>query len=439
MNSLPGWKAELFRLGLLLSCLLIVGYAAGYLLEFALAGISLYLIFLLREMHRFQQWLTHCSETDPPVGVGVWGEIFERIYALLRKSSKERDRLQQVVSYLQQSFSAINDGVVMLNSMHAIQWCNGAAETLLGLKLAEDKGQVLANLVRDPAFSRYLSGEEKAASVQITSPANKALQLELQAAVFGEQNRIVFVRDVTALRRLETVRQDFVANISHELRTPLTVIRGYIETMEEVVAQLGPPWTKGLAQMHEQTTRMEILLRDLLLLSTLESMSSSVSDEQQVELRPLLESLVENAKATANGTRTITLSCDPVMQMLANRLQLESIFSNLIFNAVKYSEEGGHIDIRFFVEDEFGVFSVADDGIGIEAEHIPRLTERFYRVEKSRSAQRGGTGLGLAIVKHALRYYGAELQIHSEPGKGSVFSCRFPVELFSMVEMKNVG
>lgn len=440
---LPGWGSELARLSLLFAVSGIVGLTTGYLAPVLLAGSLLYAIRLLWQMHRFQRWLAIDSvAAPPPVGTAVWGEIFERIYTLLRRGRDEHHRLQQSVSYFQESFSAINDGVVMLNSMHAIQWCNTAAERLLGLKLPGDAGQTLANLVRDPAFTRYLAGiDNSVTAVKIASPINDSLQLEIQIAVFGEQNRIVFVRDITALQHLETVRQDFVANISHEMRTPLTVIRGYLETMEEVVAELGPPWPRGLAQMHEQTTRMEVLLRDLLLLSTLESMATNRElAEEEIELRPMLESLWENALRAANGQREVVLVCDPALRMLGDRLQLESIFSNLIFNAVKYTEAGGKINISFEVDETNGVFSVEDDGIGIDSVHIPRLTERFYRVDKSRSVERGGTGLGLAIVKHALRYYMADLQIRSEPGKGSVFRCSFPGNrfIFAQEKKKNV-
>lgn len=432
---LPGWRAELGRICLLLVGLLVFGLTSGYLLQFLLAGLALYLVRLLWQMHKLQQWLASSSVAlPPPIGSGIWGEIFERIYVLLRQREQERDRLQQSVSYLQESFSAIDAGVVMLSSMQAIQWSNSAAERLLGLKLPEDRGQLLANLVRDPAFSRYLAANNCTATLKIASPVNNALRLEIQATVFGEQNRVVFVRDITALHKLETVRQDFVANLSHELRTPLTVIHGYIETLEGVIGKLGPPWPKALTQMHQQTTRMEVLLRDLLLLSNLESMAAiEESADEQVALRLMLETLRETALAATEGSRQVTLTCDPALHMQGNRLQLESIFSNLIFNAVKYSEEGGKINISFYLHKTQAVFSVADDGIGIDPVHIPRLTERFYRVDKSRSVKRGGTGLGLAIVKHALRYYAAELRIQSEPNKGSVFSCLFPADKFTLL------
>ncbi len=432
---LPGWRAELGKVCLLIATLLGLGLTSGYLLPILLVGLALYLARLLWQMHHLQHWLaTDPVATPPPVSAGIWGEIFERFYALLRHRDRERDRLQHAVGYLQESFSAIDDGVVMLNAARSIQWSNAAAQRLLGLKLPDDGGQMLTNLVRDPAFTRYLAATDGTASVKIASPVNSALLLEIHATVFGAQNCVVFVRDITALHRLETVRQDFVANLSHELRTPLTVIRGYIETMEEVVVKLGPPWPKALTQMHEQTRRMETLLRDLLLLSNLESMSSGENmAEEQIPLRPMLETLWETAQAAAQGSRQIMLTCDPALHMLGNRLQLESIFSNLIFNAVKYSEEGGKIHISCSLGESHAVFSVEDDGIGIDPVHFSRLTERFYRVDKSRSVQRGGTGLGLAIVKHALRYYAAELRIQSQPNKGSVFSCVFPANKFTLL------
>ena len=332
------------------------------------------------------------------------------------------------VERLRESYAALKDGIVMLGPDDAIEWANASALALLGLRYPQDVGQPVGNLVRDPDFAAYLREGDFERSFTLETGGAAGRVLEIQATAFGTNRKVVFIRDVTALTRLETMRRDFVANISHELRTPLTVIAGYVGVLQDLLPQDSPAIARALGQMQQQSARMEHLLRDLMLLSKLEGTEDADgAGEESIAVCAMLESIRENALAACGGERRITLECAPGLRLRGPRLQVESIFSNLVFNAVKYTAPGGNIRIVFAPAADHALFSVTDDGIGIDPVHIPRLTERFYRVDKSRSAESGGTGLGLAIVKHALKRVEGELRIESRPGAGSTFSCRFPL------------
>ena len=346
--------------------------------------------------------------------------------------SKQLDEADATVARLRESYAALKDGIVMLGPDSAIEWANASALALLGLRYPQDVGQALGNLVRDPDFAAYLAQADFERSFELETGGAAARTLEVQATSFGANRKVVFVRDITGLKRLETMRRDFVANISHELRTPLTVIAGYVDVLQDLLPQDSPVIAKALGQMQQQSVRMEHLLRDLMLLSTLEGTEhDDASAEESIAVCAMLDSIRENALAACGGERHITLECAPGLRLRGPRLQIESIFSNLVFNAVKYTAAGGNIRIVFEANGGHALLRVTDDGIGIDPVHIPRLTERFYRVDKSRSAESGGTGLGLAIVKHALKRVQGELQIESRPGAGSTFTCRFPLQRLS--------
>jgi len=418
---------------LLLGALLLAGYLLGAALGNGGAGLACgSLAFVLIGFRRLAQVRRWCAEEplqrEPPVHSGMLGEMADRMKHNQIRMQRRLDEASGTVERLRESYAALKDGIVMLGPDDAIEWANASALALLGLRYPQDVGQPVGNLVRDPDFAAYLREGDFERSFTLETGGAAGRVLEIQATAFGTNRKVVFIRDVTALTRLETMRRDFVANISHELRTPLTVIAGYVGVLQDLLPQDSPAIARALGQMQQQSARMEHLLRDLMLLSKLEGTEDADgAGEESIAVCAMLESIRENALAACGGERRITLECAPGLRLRGPRLQVESIFSNLVFNAVKYTAPGGNIRIVFAPAADHALFSVTDDGIGIDPVHIPRLTERFYRVDKSRSAESGGTGLGLAIVKHALKRVEGELRIESRPGAGSTFSCRFPL------------
>jgi len=429
---LSGWRWELLLFAILLGSGALLGYAAGYPATGVAAGLAVQLGLSANRLKLFQRWLSgNDLSTEPPLQAGVWGEVCDSLRAADRRHRRELEKSQESLQYLRDSYSALTDGVVILSRSNLIEWSNEAAGLMLGLRHPRDAGQRLTNLLRHPDLAQYLGRGDFADSLEMPCPVDPAKSLEVRVGLFGESSKLLFFRDLTALKRLETIRQDFLANISHELRTPLTVITGYLDTLRDVMPSESPVVDKILEQMQRQSARMENLLRDLMLLSTLEGLEDAqAGEEEMIAVCAMLESIRENALAACAGQRNIELDCAGVRAFgfRARRIQLEGIFSNIIFNAVKYTATGGNIRVRFWRDQDAACFSVTDDGIGIDPAHIPRLTERFYRVDKSRSLSSGGTGLGLAIVKHALKHLDGELEIRSKPGEGSTFLCRFPLE-----------
>lgn len=353
------------------------------------------------------------------------GEVFDSIYHLQRRDQRARGRLQAVIDRVQESTAALKDAVVMLDSDGNLEWWNRAAETLLGLKTPQDSGQPVSNLVRHPRFKEYFEAGNYVEPLDIPSPVNDHLHIQLYITRYGNNEHLMLVRDVTRLHQLEQMRKDFIANVSHELRTPLTVICGYLETLLDNVDDVNPRWKRPLSQMQQQGERMQTLLNDLLLLAKLEA-TDYPSDNQPVAIDALLQSIKGDAKAlSGQRNQTITLDVESHAALKGSETELRSAFSNLIFNAVKYTPDGGSIQIRWWADASGAHLSVQDSGVGIDNKHLPRLTERFYRVDSSRNASTGGTGLGLAIVKHVLLRHRARLEISSVLGHGSTFTCHF--------------
>ena len=430
------WRGALARrLLLLLAACGLIGLITGQYAWALAIGLGAYLLWHLKQLLRLHAWLRERQPDDaPPEGYGLWGEVFDSIYHLQRRDQRVRGRLQAVIDRVQESTAALRDAVIMLDSEGNLEWWNRAAEQLLGLKTPQDSGQAITNLVRHPRFKEYFEAGQYQEALEIPSPINDRQRLQLQITRYGNNEHLMFVRDVTRLHQLEQMRKDFVANVSHELRTPLTVISGYLETLLDNVEEVNPRWLRALQQMQQQGSRMQNLLNDLLLLAKLEA-TDYPSDNQPVAMDLLLLSIRNDAQALS-GSRNhrISLEADHQVRLKGSEAELRSAFSNLVFNAVKYSPEEGEIRIRWWADEQGGHFSVADSGIGIEAKHLPRLTERFYRVDSSRASNTGGTGLGLAIVKHVLLRHRARLDITSVPGKGSTFTCHFPAQQLSRRE-----
>ena len=397
-------------------------------LSIAMGG---YFIWSISQLIKLLDWLNDpkASSIEPPESTGLWGEVFDSIYRMQKNHGRSRQKLTMVIQRIQESTSALSDGVVLIDHNHTLEWWNPSAGVLLGLKAPDDQGQNITNLLRDPRFADYFELGRYQRALEIPSPVNDETQLQFNITVYGKGNRLMIVRDVTRLNQLEVMRKDFVANVSHELRTPLTVVAGYLETMLDNLgpdSEIPPVWEKALNRMQEQSLRMQNLVADLLLLSKLESAEANV-DPDGVHLAPMLQSIVEDGRAlSGENQHQISLKCDEDIVLAASEHELRSAFSNLVFNAVRYTPLGGQIKVRWKQGKEGGRLIVEDNGVGIDPQHIPRLTERFYRIDKSRSQNTGGTGLGLAIVKHVMLRHGGRLTISSHPGKGSKFVCHFP-------------
>ena len=401
---------------------LILGKPAWILILF----LGCYLAWSLTQSYRLHQWLYHSDVTSPPESAGLWGDIFDGIHRLQKDHYKSRDRLQAMINRIQESTNALKDAVVMTDSFGAMDWWNESAEKMLGFRHPTDRGQLIYNLIRTPIFKRYFSSKKYQEPLLINAPNNPNIKLQVQITLFGEDDRLIMVQDVTRLFRLEEMRRDFVSNVSHELRTPLTVITGYLETLIDNADSLPPRWRRPLMQMEQQSRRMEALVNDLLLLSKIENDGQNFV-QTEVDIHQILHTICHDAKTlNTEKQHQITLDIDSKAHLKGNTTQLQSAFSNILLNAVKYTPANGEIRVRWFEDDKGVHFSVSDSGIGIDPQHIPRLTERFYRADPSRASETGGTGLGLAIVKHVLINHEGELEIKSHIGAGSTFICHFP-------------
>ncbi len=424
------WRGPLIRrLLLLVGVCLLLGLITGEYAWALVLGLAGYLGWHLQQLLRLHKWLrTRQGDEAPPDGYGLWGEVFDSIYHLQRRDQKVRGRLQAVIDRVQESTAALKDAVIMLDRDGNLEWWNIAAEKLLGLKTPQDSGQQISNLVRDPRFIEYFENHNYNEPLELPSPVSDRLRLQFHITQYGNREHLMLVRDITRLYQLEQMRKDFVANVSHELRTPLTVISGYLETLLDNVEDVNPRWLRALQQMQQQGGRMQNLLNDLLLLAKLEA-TDYPSDNQPVAVDLLLLSIKNDAQALSGERHhRISLEADPHLKLKGSEAEVRSAFSNLVFNAVKYTPDEGNIQIRWWGDEQGAHLSVQDSGLGIEAKHLPRLTERFYRVDSSRASNTGGTGLGLAIVKHVLLRHRARLEIVSSLGKGSTFTCHFPTQ-----------
>ncbi len=369
-------------------------------------------------------WLRGTQEGDAPRDAGFWGEIGYRVERSIRSRERAAVQEQARLGRFLEAMEASPNGVLMLDANEQIDWCNSVAAAHFGLDPQRDRMQHITNLVRAPAFVAYLQAGVFKETVQFPDPRGRGT-LSVLVRDYGEGRKLVLSQDITERERTDAMRRDFVANVSHEIRTPLTVLSGFIETMTSL------PLTeverkRVLLLMSQQTQRMQGLVADLLTLAQLEGSPRPAAD-RWVAVDKLLRQVEADARTLSMGRHTITLAGDDAAQMAGAETELLSALTNLANNAVRYTPEGGRIDIAWRVlPDGSGEFAVKDTGPGIEREHIPRLTERFYRVDGSRSRDTGGTGLGLSIVKHVVQRHGGELQVQSEPGKGSTFRLVFP-------------
>ena len=390
----------------------------------AVAGLGALYLGQLVYLAALGNWLERPSLSTIPNGIGAWGEVFARLYRQQRASEIAQQRLIDNEERFRRTISALPDGIILIDASLQIEWCNPVAERHLGVSLKRDQGLRLTNLVRDPAFVAYITAGRYEQPLLFTPLSLPGATLSLAVVEFEPARSMVLTRDITQSERVDAMRRDFVGNVSHELRTPLTVIKGFLESIIDGGSDLDSTRLHHLNLMHEQADRMHRLVEDLLTLSRLESQQGP-DVEEEVDAAQLVSQVADEARTLSAGRHRISVEAQK-LKIRGARDELRSAYGNLVSNAVRYTPVGGHITLRCVEQDGGIALQVQDTGIGVAAEHIPRLTERFYRVDKSRSRETGGTGLGLAIVKHVLIRHQARLDVQSDIGKGSLFSAWFP-------------
>lgn len=403
----------------------VIGYAIGLFLPLLLASALINLILHYRKLIIFADWLWQSKSISPPESSGIWGQIFDSLNHKIRKQRAKQKILFNQVRLFKDGAEALPDGAVILSKELNIVWANTKALNLIGIRHPSDIGHRIDNLVRQPDFVDYLLKGDFSEPCSIPSPINNEIQLEIRLMAYGSEQFLLLARDISEIYRLETMRRDFVANVSHELKTPLTVVRGYIEMFEMSTDDLNPTWQRAFVTMEDQVTRMDNLVEQLLQLSRVES-KRNVDLNQTLAMPRLVASLIDDAQwLNKDKQHYIASNIDQSLDIQGVEAEIKSACANLISNAINYTPAGGEIFISWQRLDGIAVFSVKDSGVGIEAKHVNRLTERFYRVDASRSRDTGGSGLGLAIVKHVLQRHHAKLTIESTYGKGSIFSIVF--------------
>jgi len=414
-------------LALLAAAAAIVGALLDLTAGFALlsAGLAWLLYRQLTGFEMLGRWAANRRLPAPPEADGEWGEVFNALHRHRRAILKRRRRLALLIVRTRRAAQALPYGVASLDSEFRIDWCNAAARAHLGIDPERDRGQPVANFVRQPEFADYLGvGEfDEPLTLRVAVPEPRVLSVQL--VNFEDDAWLLLSQDVTGAERLAIMRRDFVANVSHELRTPLTVLSGFLETIQDL--ELSPQRVRDyVGLMAPQAARMKQIIEDLLTLSALEH--AAPPREERIAMRSLLERVRDQAEALSGGRHRITLQIEDERDLTGAENEVASILLNLVTNAVRYTPEGGEIRLAWRSSEDGAGFEVDDSGIGIAADSIPRLTERFYRVDHGRSRETGGTGLGLSIVKHALARHHGSLEIQSTPGKGSRFTARFPAE-----------
>jgi two-component system phosphate regulon sensor histidine kinase PhoR len=400
----------------------VFGTIAG--LWVALVGVLLLFSVHMYFLAALGHWLEQPQLSTIPDGVGTWSEVFTRLYKSRRASESNERRLAENEERFRRTISALPEGIVLIDAALQIEWCNPVAERHLGISLRADHGLRVTNLVRDPSFVAFMTSGNFDEALVFRPLGNPGLVLSILMIEFEPGRSIVISRDITQSERVDAMRRDFVANVSHELRTPLTVVNGFIETLTDSQPPLDLVRMHHLSLMQEQASRMHRLVEDLLMLSRLESAETPLT-EDQIDVPQLARELEAEARALSQGHHVITLEVEPA-RIRGSREELRSAFGNLVSNAIRYTPSGGRVTLRWRALDNGAQFEVEDTGIGIAPEHIPRLTERFYRVDRSRSRETGGTGLGLAITKHVLQRHQGRLEVRSQIGQGTVFAAWLP-------------
>ncbi len=424
------WTFAKQDLRLLLFFLLIaslIGFGVGYFWSCIFVAFVVFFILQLRSLYLVNEWISNRPYDVPPNLSGIWGALLFNVYRAQRQERIVQAEMVGLIDRAQSSLVALAEAVVLIDDQHQIEWWNPAAEKLLGINPL-DRGRNLLAILRQPSFIEYFNHIDQAPDgIRLQAQMDEDRYVQVKLTRFGGESRLLVAYDTTRVHNLEQMRKDFVDNISHELRTPLTVLSGYIETFIDQ-DDITPRWKRAFTQMQSQTKRMNALVNDLLLLSNLEN-NKKVAKNQIIDMANLMNQLFDDARAyNLDYGHTLNLDIDSHCDLIGSDMEIASAFSNLITNAIKYTPKGGIITIGWHEDGDHAYFTVQDNGIGINPKHLPRLTERFYRVDSARSRQTGGTGLGLAIVKHVLMQHGAHLEISSKENEGSTFTAVFPKE-----------
>ena len=400
-------------------------FSAVYALWFMLLVMLVLMGRHARQLYKLGTWLNDARPETIPEAGGIWDDVFSQLYRMVKKHIQTKQKLAAELQYLEQATAALPEGVVILNDANRIEWFNPIAQQHFYLDAEHDFMQDITYLVRQPEFIAYIHESDFSKPLMMRPARHDDMILSIKLIPYGGDKRLLISRDITQFERIESMRRDFVANVSHELRTPLTVVNGFVENLQDMKDLGHDSARRVLMLMAEQTKRMENLVADLLTLSRLESNQNPLIEEV-VDIGELLNDVIKGGRLLSDGKHDLRLEVKGTTRISGNLGELRSAFENLLGNAIRYTPEGGSILLRWFERGGQQVFSVQDSGIGIPAQHIPRLTERFYRIDSSRSRETGGTGLGLAIVKHIAMRHQAKLEIFSEEGKGSTFSLVFP-------------
>ena len=418
-------KVITFRLVLILAASAFVGWLLGYTLLALLATCLVLLFWHYRHLFKLVDWLWQSKAISPPQSEGIWGRVYDGLYRQIKQNRQKTKALNEKIRRFRDGAEALPDAALVLSDDLAIEWGNKKAHKLLGVRWPGDVGQRIDNLLRAPEFAQYLEDGVFDAPCSLASPVNSDIQLEIRLMAYGSEHILLLARDISHIHRLEEMRRDFVANVSHELKTPLTVVRGYVEMIQSTEHALDPHWQKAFTTIEGQVTRMDRLVEQLLNLSKVETKADN-DNKHVIDMPLLINTLVDDVSwLNQNKHHQIEIDIDADIGIVGIDTELKSACANLLSNAIAYTQDNGLIKVTWQKQGRGAKFSVKDNGPGIKEEDIKRLTERFYRIDKSRSRDTGGSGLGLAIVKHVLHHHNAQLIITSEWGSGSEFTILF--------------
>lgn len=429
------WQRELAKYFIFAAIALVIERIEGWVpaLSFLCLALILGNFVHLNNLNRLTRWLTRADvQTVPDVG-GSWGELSAALYRMVKGTKRSKEELNLALDRFQQAAAAMNDGFIILDQHGAITWSNPIAERHFNLNPEMDRGTDITYLVRQPEFAHYVASHNYSEPLVMRGARSQELVLEVQLIPYGNNQKLIISRDITQWERAESARRDFVANVSHEMRTPITVLSGFLETLSDMEKISPELLARSMALMQGETKRMQYLVEDLLMLAQLEN-GPPLVDADTVDVESLVEDLVREAKILSSGKHEIQSEILNHAHLRGSANEIRSAFGNLVSNAVRYTPANGVVKLTWHTENGLPTFTVSDTGVGIKAEHIPRLTERFYRVDRSRSRATGGTGLGLAIVKHILNRHQARLEISSEVERGSRFAAVFPAERAVAIE-----
>ncbi|MFT4580668.1 MAG: two-component system phosphate regulon sensor histidine kinase PhoR [Gammaproteobacteria bacterium] len=407
---------------------IVFGWMFGDITSTLLVALALYILWIHRNIGQLLSWIRDRKNHEAPDLPGVFEDLCREMDYSRERHRKRKKKLGSYLKQFRLATRALPDGTLVLDERGAVTWANKAATAYLGIRWPDDAGQRITNLIRLPEIAEFVDKNKELSNIDITSPINPDIHLNVRITPYGNGQRLFVARDVTQLHRANRIRRDFVANVSHELRTPITVLRGYLENMSSEREQCPPAWQKAMEQMLEHVARMQSIVEDLLVLSKLEQ-SDEIEHVEVVSVTSLIADIQsESQLLNTRYEHMFALEVDTSVEIFGSAKELHSCFSNLVYNAIHYSGKSKVIEIRWYQDDSGAHLSVKDNGIGIAQQHLVRLTERFYRVDTARDRSQGGTGLGLAIVKHVLTRHGGSLHIESELEKGSTFRCDFPLK-----------